>query len=151
MLILVPVKKLSAQMTWWPWPTRRSQRWLPRNPAPPVTRTVLLPLYLRMLVVPSRDEFCRSTLWVASGFFIRKPKRFVGRQNSSLRRKKCSRCMQEQRAPHAYNPRMRSRPATSFLSVRGHVEEHHVQKPRRHGIGGQLHSLSHPCTAARAV
>src|SRR5688572_30329785 len=32
------VKKLSRQMTSWPWATRRSQRWEPRKPAPPVTR-----------------------------------------------------------------------------------------------------------------
>src|SRR2546421_11134672 len=32
------VKKLSRQMMSWPWATRRSQRWEPRKPAPPVTR-----------------------------------------------------------------------------------------------------------------
>src|ERR1051325_5150149 len=32
------VKKLSRQMISWPWATRRSQRWEPRKPAPPVTR-----------------------------------------------------------------------------------------------------------------
>ena len=32
------VKKLSRQITSWPCSTRRSQRWEPRKPAPPVTR-----------------------------------------------------------------------------------------------------------------
>src|SRR5215467_9346672 len=41
MFRLVPVKKLSRQMTSWPVSSRRSQRWEPTKPAPPVTRTVL--------------------------------------------------------------------------------------------------------------
>src|SRR5580698_1692745 len=40
-LLLEPVKKLSRQMTSQPHCTRRSHKWLPRNPAPPVTRTRL--------------------------------------------------------------------------------------------------------------
>jgi hypothetical protein len=35
---LVPVKKLSTQSTSWPCSSKRSHRWLPRKPAPPVTR-----------------------------------------------------------------------------------------------------------------
>jgi len=38
MLSLVPVKKLSTHSTSWPSARRRSQRWEPRKPAPPVTR-----------------------------------------------------------------------------------------------------------------
>ena len=38
---LMPVKKLSRQMTSWPSAIKRSQRCEPRNPAPPVTNTVL--------------------------------------------------------------------------------------------------------------
>ena len=36
------VKKLSRQITSWPRSTSRSQRWEPRNPAPPVTKIRLL-------------------------------------------------------------------------------------------------------------
>ena len=43
----VPVKKLSAQMTWQPSFSSRAHRWEPRNPAPPVTSTRNLP-YLGM-------------------------------------------------------------------------------------------------------
>src|SRR3954465_5453908 len=57
MLFFVPVKKLSAQITWCPCATSRSHRWLPRKPAPPVTRTWLLPLYLRMLSCLLDEEF----------------------------------------------------------------------------------------------
>src|SRR5262245_43409929 len=39
MLRMFPVRRLSIAMTSWPSVRRRSQRWLPRNPAPPVTRT----------------------------------------------------------------------------------------------------------------
>src|SRR5262245_54249960 len=39
MLRTFPVRRLSIAMTSWPSARRRSQRWLPRNPAPPVTRT----------------------------------------------------------------------------------------------------------------
>src|SRR5262245_57043442 len=39
MLRMFPVRRLSIAMTSWPSASRRSQRWLPRNPAPPVTRT----------------------------------------------------------------------------------------------------------------
>lgn len=35
MLSLLPVKKLSMQITWSPRRTRYSQRWLPTKPAPP--------------------------------------------------------------------------------------------------------------------
>ena len=45
----VPVKKLSAQMTSWPSRIRRSQRWEPRNPAPPVTNTRFLRSYDRAI------------------------------------------------------------------------------------------------------
>src|SRR5208282_5226374 len=45
MLARLPLKKLSRQMTSWPSLSRRSHRWEPRNPAPPVTsaRTVVPP------------------------------------------------------------------------------------------------------------
>src|SRR5512135_1031001 len=36
-----PVRRLSIAITSWPSARRRSQRWLPRNPAPPVTRTLM--------------------------------------------------------------------------------------------------------------
>eukprot|EP00967_Tisochrysis_lutea_P014947 scaffold16827_cov32-Tisochrysis_lutea.AAC.6 len=36
--VFCEVKKLSRQMTSWPWSTRRRQRWDPRKPQPPVTR-----------------------------------------------------------------------------------------------------------------
>ena len=39
MLPRAPVKKLSTQTTSWPAASRRSHRWEPRNPAPPVTST----------------------------------------------------------------------------------------------------------------
>src|SRR2546427_2522826 len=39
MFSLRPVLKLSTQTTSWPSPSSRSQRWQPKNPAPPVTRT----------------------------------------------------------------------------------------------------------------
>lgn len=42
MFSFLPVKKLSRQMTSSPRSTRRSQRWLPRKPAPPVTSTVAM-------------------------------------------------------------------------------------------------------------
>jgi hypothetical protein len=56
MLRLVPVKKLSRQMTSWPAAIKRSQRCEPRNPAPPVTNTVL-----ELYTVPpiSRSEYER--------------------------------------------------------------------------------------------
>ena len=38
----LPVRRLSIATTSWPSASRRSQRWLPRNPAPPVTRTRML-------------------------------------------------------------------------------------------------------------
>src|SRR5262245_300175 len=38
-LRMFPVRRLSIAMTSWPSARRRSQRWLARNPAPPVTRT----------------------------------------------------------------------------------------------------------------
>src|SRR4051812_31170798 len=38
MLAFCPVKRLSMQITSWPSLSRRSQRWDPRKPAPPVTR-----------------------------------------------------------------------------------------------------------------
>ena len=37
-----PVSRLSMQITWCPSPSRCSQRWEPRNPAPPVTTQVLI-------------------------------------------------------------------------------------------------------------
>ena len=37
-----PVSRLSTQMTRWPLPSRVSQRWEPRKPAPPVTTQVLI-------------------------------------------------------------------------------------------------------------
>src|SRR4030042_4499281 len=42
-LSLLPLKKLSMQATSFPSPRRCSQRWLPRKPAPPVTRILLIP------------------------------------------------------------------------------------------------------------
>src|ERR1700722_16584526 len=42
MLRFDPVKKLSTQSTSAPAVTRRSHRWLPRNPAPPVTNMLSL-------------------------------------------------------------------------------------------------------------
>src|SRR6476469_8753911 len=35
-----PVSRLSTQITLWRWASRKSQRWEPRNPAPPVTTEV---------------------------------------------------------------------------------------------------------------
>src|SRR4030065_28180 len=46
MLSLLPLKKLSMQTTSFPPPRRCSQRWLPRKPAPPVTRILLIPYSL---------------------------------------------------------------------------------------------------------
>src|SRR5215467_2313417 len=39
MLSSEPVSRLSMQTTSHPWPSRKSQRWEPMKPAPPVTRT----------------------------------------------------------------------------------------------------------------
>src|SRR3972149_8669551 len=43
MLSLLPLKKLSMQTTSFPLLRRCSQRWLPRTPAPPVIRILLIP------------------------------------------------------------------------------------------------------------
>src|SRR5437870_7756219 len=43
-----PVTRLSTHTIWWPIPIKRSQRWLPRNPAPPVINTRTLYLGLKV-------------------------------------------------------------------------------------------------------
>src|SRR5438445_10017628 len=47
-LSMDPVTRLSTHTTWWPIPIKRSQRWLPRNPAPPVIKTRTLYLGLKV-------------------------------------------------------------------------------------------------------
>ena len=50
-----PVSRLSTQMTRWPFPSSASQRWEPRNPAPPVTTDVGIerPIRPRRMVPPT--------------------------------------------------------------------------------------------------
>src|SRR5207302_6417706 len=43
-LSMEPVTRLSKHTTWWPIPISRSQRWLPRNPAPPLINTRMIAL-----------------------------------------------------------------------------------------------------------
>src|SRR6476469_5651331 len=76
MLRRAPVKKLSTHSTSWPSPSRRSHRWLPRKPAPPVTRIWLRPLYLRI-----RDFSLGKGLYL--GGFIEKYVIAVGRSRLS--------------------------------------------------------------------
>src|SRR6476659_12397 len=49
-----PVSRLSMQITLWPCPSRCSQRWEPRNPAPPVTTQVLT--RARLQASPTTDD-----------------------------------------------------------------------------------------------
>src|SRR2546429_9922513 len=50
---------LSRHTTWWSIPIKRSQRWLPRNPAPPVinTRITLIPLHAIIGSIPGHKPF----------------------------------------------------------------------------------------------
>src|SRR5262252_10527845 len=53
-----PVRRLSIAITSWPSARRRSQRWLPRKPAPPVTSTLMRLPFSRpsdALVAPAVD------------------------------------------------------------------------------------------------
>src|SRR5262249_61729333 len=54
MLRSFPVSRLSIAMTSWPSRSSRSQRWLPRNPAPPVTSTLTLDSFVpdQLLAAP---------------------------------------------------------------------------------------------------
>src|SRR5208282_5607573 len=71
MLSFTPVKKLSAQITSWPSRTRRSQRCEPRNPAPPVTSTLFLAVFI---MLPGSCVSVAARLSRRHGFRQRQPR-----------------------------------------------------------------------------
>src|SRR5262245_53957262 len=102
MLRLVPVKKLSRQMMSWPASIKRSHKWEPRNPAPPVIRMDLRSS-VRVCGMGAYGERVRwaevgraagelrtaTALWVKQVTQIR-DKRDPGRSASSVSERRCA-------------------------------------------------------------
>src|SRR3954470_331997 len=96
MLFREPVKKLSRQITSCPSRISRSHKWLPRNPAPPVTRT--------------RFDANRANLLAHV-----KPKGIVTSAVTENWRLKTVRCKEHQRSP---DPRVRGSDLPPSTTIR---------------------------------